>query len=144
MAYCTLDDLKKIVPEQDLKQLTDDAIPAASIVTENVDRAISDAGELIDGYLRDRYALPLSPVPGLIGTLAADIAVYRLYARRAKLDPPEGVQERYRNALKLLEQIQKGLIALGAGSVTTPGVSSDTVSVSAGIRIFTQETMKGY
>jgi phage gp36-like protein len=144
MAYCTQGDLEKIVPGQDLIELTDDAVPPAQIVTANVDRAISDAGELIDGYLRDRYALPLAEVPGLIGTLAADIAVYRLYARRAKLDPPEGVQERYKNALKLLEQIQKGLICLGVGSVPTPEAPSDSVLVSAGQRIFTQRTLRGY
>ena len=112
MAYCTLDDLKKIMPEQDLIQLTDDTVPAASIVEANVEKAIADAGELMDGYLRERYSLPLSPVPGLIGTLACDIAVYRLYARRARLDPPEGVAERYRNTLKLLEKIQDGKITL--------------------------------
>ena len=99
---------------------------------------------MIDGYLRDRYALPLAEVPGLIGTLAADIAVYRLYARRAKLDPPEGVLERYKNSLKLLEQIQKGLLCLGVGSVPTPEAPSDSVLVSAGKRIFTQWTLKGY
>jgi phage gp36-like protein len=145
MSYCTQSDLLKIIPEQDLVQLTDDTVPAAEINDDNVDKAISDAGELIDGYLRDRYSLPLAPVPGLIGTLAADIAVYRLYARRAKLDVPEGVTERYKGAIKLLEQIQKGAIALGAGSVATPeSDSSESVSFTSQDRIFTRNTMKGF
>lgn len=144
MAYCTITDLEKIMPEQDLIELTDDDIPAAEIITANVDKAIADAGELIDGYLRARYSLPLTPVPGLINTLACDIAVYRLYARRVKLTPPEGVTERYKNALKLLDQIQKGSIALGTEAGVTAETSGDSISVTAGDRIFTRETMKGY
>jgi len=143
MAYCTLEDLEKIMPEQDLIELTDDDVPAAVIVTANVDKAIADAGELIDGYLRARYSLPLTPAPGLINTLACDIAVYRLYARRVKLTPPEGVSERYKNALKLLDLIQKGEITLGDGGAQTPEASGDSVSVSAD-RIFTRRKMKGY
>jgi len=145
MVYITIADLKKVVPEQDLIQLTDDSVPATTINTDNVDRAIADAGELMDGYLRERYSLPLSPVPGLIGTLACDIAVYRLYARRSRLDPPEGVAERYRNALKLLEKIQDGKITLGAGSAVTPETSADMAAVSTpGGRIFNRHTLGGY
>jgi len=144
MTYCTIADLEKIVPNQDLIELTDDTVPAATIVTANVDKAIADAGELIDGYLRANYSLPLTPAPGLINTLAADIAVYRLYARRVKLTPPEGVAERYKNALKLLDQIQKGTIKLGAGAASTSEAISESVSVSADDRIFTRTTMEKY
>jgi len=142
--YCTLDDLKKIVPAQDLIQLTDDHIPPSAIVTANVDKAIADAGELIDGYLRDRYTLPLSPLPGLIGTMAADIAVYRLYARRASITPPEGVAERYKDAKANLKLIQEGKITLGAGAVTTPESSANAVSMSSADRVFTRDTMRGF
>ncbi len=143
--YCALTDLQAIVPNNDLVQLTDDAIPPAAIVQANVDRAIADAGELIDGYLRGRYSLPLNPVPGLIKTLAGDIAVYRLYARRVKLTPPEGVSERYRNSLKLLEQIQMGKVALGAEAVTgavTPEAGGP--QVSAPDRVFTRSGLRDY
>jgi phage gp36-like protein len=145
MAYCTQEELEQLVPEQDLIQLTDDAIPPAAIDAENVARAIADAGELIDGYLRERYTLPLEPVPGLLNTLAADIAVWRLYARRANIDPMEGVKERYRNALKLLEQIRDGRLALGAGALTTPETGCGSVAAfTPGNRIFTRDTLKGY
>lgn len=144
--YCTIEDLKTVVPEQDMIELTDDMIPAQTIIAANVNKAISDAGEMIDGYLRARYALPLSPVPGLISTLACDIAVYRLYARKVKLTPPEGVSERYKNALKQLEQIQKGGMTLGVADTVTPESDMDGISVntSADDRIFTRDTMKGY
>ena len=145
MAYCTLADLQAIITEQDLIQLTDDTVPSAAVNTDNVDKAIADASELIDGYLRERYSLPLSPLPGLIGTLACDIAAYRLYGRRARLTTPESVTERYKNALVLLAKIQEGKIALGAGSVTTPEASTGSVSVIQGPdRVFSREKLRDY
>ena len=143
--YCTIDNIKGIMSEQDLIQLTDDHDSGAEvIVSANVNKAISDAGEMIDGYIRARYALPLSPMPGLIATLACDIVVYRLYARRTKLTPPEGVSERYKNALKLLGQIQKGEIDLGVGVANTPEVADSSGTTSAASRIFTRHSMKGF
>lgn len=145
MAYCTLDDLKAIMPENDLIQLTDDSIPATQINTYNAEKAISNTNELIDGYLRDRYVLPLSPVPGLINTLAVDITAWRLYARRVKLTPPEGVSERYRDALKTLELIRIGKLKLGIGEKETPGSTSDAAQItSQPPRIFSSETLHGY
>jgi phage gp36-like protein len=142
--YCTIDNIKGIMSEQDLIELTDDSIPSQVIVSANVNKAISDAGEMIDGYLRARYSMPLLPVPGLIATLACDIVAYRLYARRAKLTPPEGVSERYRNALKLLGQIQKGEIDLGVGAANTPEVGDSAEATSSERRIFTRKTMRGF
>lgn len=112
--YCTLDDIKAVMPANDLVELTDDAIPPAWINQNVVDRAIADAGELIDGYLRGRYTLPLTPVPGLINTLAVDVAIYRLYSRRIKLTPPEVVSKRFELAGKLLGEIRAGKISLGS------------------------------
>lgn len=143
MAYCTLDDIKKTVPNNDLLQLTDDTVPPAAINQANVDRAIADASELIDGYLRGRYNLPLNPVPGLVNTLSADIAIYRLYARRVKLTPPEGVSERYKDAVKLLEQIQRGLISL-SGQTTGDVPDTGGVKVSSPGRVFTRDALGGY
>lgn len=143
--YCGLADIRATVPENDLVQLTDDAMPPVAVNQVNVDRAITDAGELIDGYLRGRYTLPLSPVPGLINTLAADVAIYRLYARRIKLTPPEGVTERYKNAQKLLEQIQSGKISLGAentGGVVTPETGGP--QFTAPDRVFSRDTLGDY
>jgi len=142
--YCTINDLKTVIPEQDMIELTDDMVPAQTIIAANVNRAISDAGELIDGYLRGRYTLPLAPVPGIIATLACDIAVYRLYARKVRVTPPEGVSERYKAALKALEQIQKGEITLGSAGTVLPGDDQDQISVTEQDRIFTRNTMQGF
>ncbi|MCL2790118.1 MAG: DUF1320 domain-containing protein [Desulfobulbus sp.] len=141
--YCAASDILTIMPETDLIELTDDTIPPADVKVAVVDRAVSDAGELIDGYLRGRYRLPLSPVPGLLNTLAADIAVYRLYARRLRLTPPETVTERYKNALKLLELIQAGKVALGADTGGVLEATGGPRFTTSG-RVFSQETLRDY
>jgi phage gp36-like protein len=143
--YCTVADIQAIVPEHELIELTDDASPAEIVIEEIVNRAIADAGELIDGYLRGRYTLPLSPVPGLLGTLAADVAIYRLYARRLRLAPPEAVTERYKNTIKILDQIQAGKISLGAeaaGGGVTPSVGGPQFTAEE--RLFTRQTLRDY
>lgn len=143
MPYCTLSDIE--APQDDLVELTDDA--GIGVIDETVvDRAIAKAGELIDGYLRGRYTLPLDPVSGLVTTLAADIALYRLYARRPRLTVPESLADRYKNALKVLDNIQKGAITLGA-SGTSEAPAATTVGgpqVSAPERVFSRETLKDY
>ncbi|MDR3631498.1 MAG: DUF1320 domain-containing protein, partial [Desulfocapsaceae bacterium] len=109
MMYCTLADIQAIVPAQDLIELTDDdSLPPVAIDQTKVNRAITDAGELIDGYLRGRFTLPLSPVPGLINTLAVDMVIYRLYSRRFKLTPPDVVKARHGEAMQILEQVRTG------------------------------------
>ena len=66
MAYNTLDKIKKLrIPEALLIQLTDDA--DLGIIDEEIAAGvIAGSDALIDGYLRGRLILPLSPVPDLI------------------------------------------------------------------------------
>lgn len=47
-----------------------------------VDKAISHACQVADGYLAGRYALPLQSVPTLLNTWCGDIARYWLHKRR--------------------------------------------------------------
>lgn len=115
MPYCTISDLISQIPESNIIQLTDDE--GLGVVNQaRVDKAITTADSVVDGYLRGRYSLPLSTVPELIKTIAIDITVYKLYERRLELEMPETMMSRYKNALKMLEQIQKGLIKLGIES----------------------------
>lgn len=145
MAYCTAADIE--ASEQDLIELTDDG--GLGVIDQGViDRAIATAGELIDGYLRGRYTLPLDPVPGLLIVLAADIVLYRLYGRRSRLAISESLTDKYKNALKVLENIQKGIVSLGAGlsgqpSQDLPSVSGTAQTISSE-RVFTRETLRDY
>lgn len=145
MPYCALTDIIDQVPEQKIIELTDDE-NLGEVNTGRVDKAISTAGSIIDGYLRGRYTLPLSTVPDLIKTISTDISVFKLYERRREMDMPESLSNRYKNAVKLLEQIQKGLISLGieaTASAAGTGGSYKT-NKTAEDREFTKEKLQTF
>lgn len=110
MPYCGIDDIRNQVEEARLIQLTDDDATGV-VAEERVSRAIGDADEEINGYLGARIAVPVFPVPDSLRRLSADIAVYNLYARRETV--PEHRLERYRAAVRFLEQTAAGKISLG-------------------------------
>lgn len=141
MGYCTLDDLKDQIPETNIIQLTDDE--GLGVVNQSrVDKAITTADSVIDGYLRGRYTLPLSTVPELVKTIAIDITVYKLYERRLELEMPEAMSNRYKNATKLLDQIQKGLVKLGIESPDTgPGQGNYKTNKTAEDRTFNKSVL---
>lgn len=144
MPYCTLDDIKDRIPEANIIQLTDDEGLGAANQTR-VDKAVTAADSVIDGYLRGRYSLPLSTVPELIKTIAIDISVYKLYERRLELEMPEAMSSRYKNALKMLEQIQKGLIKLGIESAETgPGQGHYKTNITSDDRTFGKDVLEKF
>jgi len=143
MSYCTLDDLKQAIPEDNLIQLTDDG-GIGQVDMEKVNNAIAYAKQLIDGYLRGRYPLPLTNVPALMKHLAVDLAIFYLYARRFELDMPETMVNRHKNAIKLLEQIQKGIIRLGIESNQETGEGYYKSNKTEEDKIFSKTHLKAF
>jgi len=141
MAYCSLDDLKEIIPEDNLIQLTDDN-NIGIIDQSKIDTAISNADIMIDGYLRGHYDLPLDPVPGIIKKISTDIALYNLYSRRFEMDIPDGMRDRYKNALKLLELIQSGKVTIMNLEASESRVYK--TNKSSDDRMFPKETLDQY
>ena len=112
MSYCNIEDVKNIVPEPELINLTNDEITQDSkINTDVLNLVIQHADDLINGFLRTRYKLPLSFTPPIVQTLSADISAYRVYIRRPS-DVPEHIVKNYEKALSLLDKIQSGKILL--------------------------------
>ncbi len=139
MAYCTKDDLLKQISDEILIQLTDDydaGVVDDSIVADH----IASADAEIDGYCGLRYTLPFSPVPTIIKKLSVDITIYNLYGRRETV--PESRSKDYDNAVKLLQNVAKGLVTLGADAPVE--TSTDTVKVSSEDRVFTREKLEGF
>ncbi len=142
MSYCTIDDVRNQVEEARLVQLTDDEGTGA-VVESRVLQAISDADEEINGYLGTRTAVPVLPVPESLRRLSADIAVYNLYSRREKV--PEHRIERYRNAVRFLEQAALGKISLGpADPEGNPVESQPEAAADNPQRAFTRSTLSGF
>lgn len=145
MAYCTLSDITGVIPQRELIQLTDDDIPPAAVNQAVVDQAIAAADTLINGYIGDRYSIPFTGVPELLKTIALDVVVYRIYLRRKKGDPPEGIKAAYDNSLKLLRDVQAGKLSLGVtdtGAVV-PQNSAAAPSISSSPRLCSRESMQG-
>ncbi len=134
MNYCLIADLINASSEEKLIQLTDDenlapatidpADPDCVKIIGRINDAIDYADQLIDGYLRSRYTLPLSAVPKLIKRLSVDLALFYLYGRRFDTEIPEGMTARYNNATKILGNIQAGKLSLGTGE-TEPAAPAE-------------------
>lgn len=142
--YITIDD---IVPdrlsERAVVQLTRDGAED-TIDTDLVDRLITDAEALVDGYVGARYDLTAvhDQVPALVCQLAATVVVYRLHRRRPNA-MTEALQAEYRDAISTLENISRGVVSLGV----QPHPASDTerlVRSGGSPRRLTRTTMEGW
>jgi len=151
--YCSLDDIKKLLPEEIIIELTDDETlkPAAidpgnsahAKIIGRIDEAIATADAEIGGYCAGRYSVPFDPVPPVVKGLSVEIAIYRLYQRRTV---PERIGKTYDKAVARLKDISKGLMTLGVATPPAAAATGDGVGVNctAEDRIFTRDTMKGF
>ena len=116
MRYCSRDDIGRAIPELTLVQLSNDD-PAAEQPNDNViEDAVRQAEELVDGYLRGRYDLPLNPVPTVLRDAVVYLARHWLYQRRPEGALPDAVKDSRKDTIKLLESIRDGVVTLGMPS----------------------------
>lgn len=124
MAYITSADITARMPDRIIVQLTDDektttstvlatAITENASITARIDAAIADAQTAVDTYVRSRHSVPLATTPASIVKACSDIAIFNLFSRRPEFETPEDIDRRYRDAMRLLEGINKGTIDLG-------------------------------
>lgn len=112
MSYCTPTDIELQVGTAILVQLTNDNPEQNTIDQAVCEEVLIYSSTLIDGYLRGKYHLPLSSRFPLLRIIAIDLSIYRLYSRRIYTEIPETVLNAYKNAIKTLEDLKKGLITL--------------------------------
>ena len=72
MAYCSEDDLLKMIPQADLADLTVESgeVPDSLIIIDAIGKAAAE----IDSYLGIKYVVPLSAPPDQVKALAVDLA----------------------------------------------------------------------
>jgi phage gp36-like protein len=118
MPYCTLLDITKSLPESSVIELTDDS-GTGIVNTETLNRAIEDADSLIDSYLIGKYDIPIDSSCKLIRKISVDLSIYNLFARRysSSEEMPKQQSDAYKNQIKLLESIAKGLMLLSADTL---------------------------
>ncbi|APC14531.1 hypothetical protein BLL42_01820 [Pseudomonas frederiksbergensis] len=113
MRYCTRADIGNAMPLRTLIQLSNDD-PAAQQPNEVViEDGVRQAEELVDGYLRGRYDLPLNPVPTVLRDAVVYLARHWLYQRRPEGALPDSVKDNRKDTIKLLESIRDGVVTLG-------------------------------
>ncbi|WP_416739231.1 gp436 family protein [Pseudomonas sp. NFX71] len=112
MRYCTRVNITNAIPQLTLIQLSNDD-PAAIQPNEVViEEGIRQAEELVDGYLRGRYTLPLDAVPTILRDAVMYLARHWLYQRRPEGALPDAVKDSRKDTLKLLENIRDGVVTL--------------------------------
>lgn len=129
--YSTVHDLATLIPLPTLTQLVDDEGEKILLAAwsdgatrdslrdtqRRVWDAITRADEVIDSYLRGRYPTPLSPVPSLIRSISAKLAVAEINDRRKS--EPTKVSALWRDeAMNLLRLLQEGKATLDVDSPT--------------------------
>jgi phage gp36-like protein len=107
MPYCTEADIKKLLPESMLINLTNDTAGATTIDAVNLGEAIDQADREIDSYVSIAgYAVPFVVVPPLIANLSVKMAIWNLHLR--KYFNSEIWEKTYKSCLRLLERISQG------------------------------------
>lgn len=138
MTYLSTDEFVARFGEAETIRLTDEEgdgfIGEAALAA-----AIAAVAEIADGYIAARYAVPLNPPPAMVKSIVADLARARLYPR----DLPEGVDTAAKAALRMLEQISKGLLTLPSAAPLAPAPSASPVLVSPGHRQY-PDRLKDY
>jgi phage gp36-like protein len=138
MSYATAADILEQMDESDLVALTDDTDAGVYDPTA-VQRAIDNAGALIDGHCEGRYSLPFNPVPALVRMYAVDLAIYNLYSRRPHVEVPKAIAARQEQAVAYLRRVQIGSASL-AGETIATGISQSAFYPGNG-RLFSRGTM---
>lgn len=125
--------------EAELIRLTDRDGQAGAIVDSVLEKALGDAAGIVDGYLAKRYTLPLTSLPAAVTTSAQAIAYYLLWPHA-----PEEVRNRYRDAIKQLQDIAAGTIQLDAEGVAPAQAAGGGVQYEAPARIYDRDSLKGF
>lgn len=148
--YCTIKEVTDMIKPDAINSvigegyIEDEAIKVEKF--EPIARlAIEDADSEINGYLAKRYPTPLSSTPGIINKLSKDIAIYNIFSRSG-ID--EGEREsnyltRYKNAIKYLENVAKGIVDIEASSPSAPATSSGFVKISSNKKLFGRNSLEG-
>ena len=137
MAYCSEDDLLKMIPPSELADLTVESgeVPDSLIIAA----AISKAEAEIDSYLGVKYVVPLAAPPDQVKALAVDLAIYHLYSRRSVV--PMVRQQKFDAAVAFLKQVAAGQIVIVGPQGELPTVAKEVTDATGAIRAFTRDTL---
>jgi len=132
-----------MIPEESIIELTDDE-DLGGVNQARVDEAIAQADAEIDSYCGGRYSVPFTTVPDIVKKISVDIAIYNLYSRKVE-EIPDTREQRYKNAIRQLEGIAKGIISIGEDpEPAAPGEGGVETNKTNDDRTFTKDSLSGY
>lgn len=106
-----------------------------------VNRALADAQDTINMHISSRYALPIAPVPDVLGRIACNLARRYLYDDQVT----ELIKAAYDDDMRLLRDVRDGKAGLGADAVTnSQPVSSAGVEVVSGGSVWSRASAKDF
>jgi len=140
MAYCTQDDILKMISPEELAELTAEAggTPDSQVVADAISRGEAE----IEAYLGTVYAVPLSPVPPLLKALAVDLAIYHLYSRRSVV--PQVRKQKYEAAVTFLKEVAAGQAVVATASGQPAATNRETTELTGAERLFRRDTLKDW
>lgn len=143
--YCTPTDLIDRYGLTELVQVAGEpGEPGETVLdTAKAARACEDAGDLVDGYLRQRYVLPLTNTPSLLKRLACAIARYDLHLGGDR-QPTDQVKHERDLAVAFLRDVQAGRADLGLAPAGGVPAEAGTILSSPGIRGLDEDALSDY
>jgi len=141
MPYATQAMLVTRFGEQTIVMLTDRApVPTGAIDAGLVAQELANTDAVIDGYVGNRYRLPLDPVPALVADLALSIAIYKLHVNTTEAK----VKDDYDQAIRTLRDIASGVVKLDAAGVEPASSGASGVQFIDRDRPLSPESMTGF
>lgn len=109
-AYINKDYLLARADENDIKNILEVEVEGQNILDESkLNQILNDASKLVDGKLNGRYNIPIVPVGDDLKRIVLDIALYFIYGIAHTNEEMEALYNRYKIALKELDNIASGV-----------------------------------
>lgn len=137
MAILTRLELESRLGSEDVARLADRDVMSDEYAA--VDAALSDAEAEVMGYVRTVVETIPDPAPDILKRLVAMVARYNLFRRSVPEDDP--VYTAYRDAVRDLNAIAKGIIALPLPNSTDVVETTSSVAGYAPPRHFTDAAL---
>ena len=140
MPYATLADLIERAGEAEIRQVAD-RDRDGTIDADVIEAALTDADNLVNGYVAAKYTVPLASVPDLVRTWAVSIARYVLHRN----GPADHIAQDYKDAIAALKDVAAGKIRLPvAVGEAAPASASGTVMATHPPEVFTAQKLRGW
>ena len=126
MAYAAVKDMVDLFNEHELSTLTapDDERTSGPDVAK-IERALSDATDLVDSHLRDRYTVPLTaPISPMITRATANLARLMLASESGATVSKE-VKAAYDGSIAWLKGLASGQMSLDGLRTATGAMTTD-------------------